>query len=321
MQEVNQSNFNSKKYLFLSAAVGLIYYGVATKYQLLSGTTLNVQMGAYVLAIGVSYQAFGYQSIKKRYFCVATSIFVIGVATFFTKATWKAKVIGSAILSTSLLIIRRMCTEVKIVSIFRERYVNFSLGDVSSLSLGDTPSLSLGGTSAEEGFDRMVKQPWLEGQLKILCEKKAHFVPGVADDVLKLLNLDELLTENQKPIPTVVLINNKMHYSIVIYNPKEQIVYCFNSLSITGNDLERVVIERVQALFEVKQVVRNKEVHQLKAKEDTWSCGFRVMCFVEHFLDGASMEHFDATPISEQDLARRYAIYNDFLLQELVSRL
>jgi hypothetical protein len=309
---IHQSNFNSKEFIFLSAAAGLVYYAVATKYQLLSEAALKVQMGAYALATVIGSQILGSQRVEKQYFCTATPIFIIGAATFFTKATWKTKVIGTAILSASLLMLGRMCTEMTVMNGSRGKPIreDLSLGDISLVEMHSDPYKI-------RGFDKMVQQPWLEKQLEALCLGKAHFVPvGITDEDQELLDLDELLTENQEPIPTVMLINNKRHYSIVVYDPRDKKVYCFNSLSTVGNPLEQKVIQKMEALFEVEEVVRNKAAHQLKA--DGWSCAFRVMRFLEHFLDGASMEDFDRAPIPEQVLARKLSVYYHFLAEEFV---
>jgi len=317
---VNQSNFNSNKFLFFNAAVGLVYSAIAKKYQLLSQTAIKVQMGAYALATVIGSQILGTKRIEKQYFCTATPIFIIGAATFFTKATWKTKAVSTAILSLSLLTIGKMCAEIKVGNGGRGKPLGEDdpkpLGE--DLSLGDIPIAEMNRDPYKiRGFDKMVQQPWLEKQLAVLCTGRAHFVPGgITDDYRHLLDLDKLLTENKEPIPTVMLINNKRHYSIVVYDPNTKKVYCFNSLSTTGNPLEKKVIQKMQELFEVGEVVLNKKAHQLEA--DGWSCAFRVMRFLEHFFGGSSMEDINATPIPQEVLARKLSDYYHFLADEFV---
>lgn len=165
----------------------------------------------------------------------------------------------------------------------------------------------------------MVQQPWLEKQLEALCFEKAHFVPGGITDVtleLQRPHLDAVLTENKENTPTVMLINNKRHYSIVVYDPREKKIFRFNSLSMDDNAVEQVVIQKMQELFTVREVVRNQTAHQIEA--DGWSCGFRVMRFLEHFLNGSSMEDINATPIPQKVLARKLSDYYHFLFDEFI---
>jgi len=63
-------------------------------------------------------------------------------------------------------------------------------------------------------------------------------------------------------------------------------------------------------------VVRNQTAHQLKS--DGWSCAFRVMRFLEHFLNGSSMEEINAAPIPQEVLARKLSVYYQFLSQKLI---
>lgn len=137
-------------------------------------------------------------------------------------------------------------------------------------------SLELGGISKIEmlqdphkirGFDKKVQGPWILEQIQETCRGKAVCVGIiVTDSNRELLDLDALLA-GERPIPTVMLVDNGDNYSIVFYEPNEQ-----------------KVIVKMQELFTVHGIIHNKKTSQ-KVLED-WSSAFRVACFLEHFLEG-----------------------------------
>ncbi|MCB1110161.1 MAG: hypothetical protein KDK64_04215 [Chlamydiia bacterium] len=168
------------------------------------------------------------------------------------------------------------------------------------------------------GFDKMVKGPWIEKKLRDVCAEKAHFVDSViTDNNYELLDLNLLLQEREAHLPKVMLVNNKMHYSVVVYEPSENKIYRFNSLSTETNFLEARVIAAMKEVFvEVEEVVSNKKTPQ--KEQDGWSCAFFDWYFLEHFLAGSSMEDIDAAPLLQESLARRLATYYEDLRRELV---
>lgn len=303
--------------MLFSAALGVAYCAVVSKYQLLQESTLKIQMGAYALSVVAGCQILGTSRPEKQIFCAATPIVIIGVATFFSKETVKAKLISSAVLSASQLIMGKVCTVVekkdpppppggrgKPIVESRE------LGVISLEEMGDDPN-------KVRGFTKMVQGPWLEKQLKQVCDGKAHFVDSVVtQDNHELLDLDRLLTENTNETPTVVLVNHHKHYTLVVYEPKEKKVYRFNSKYAEDNVLETKVIQKMQGLFDLedKDVIRNKHLSQ--GEDDGWSCAFQVIYFLEHFLNNSSMDDMDHAPIPQESLARRLGTYYEFLLEE-----
>jgi len=162
------------------------------------------------------------------------------------------------------------------------------------------------------GFDKMVQEPWLLQQVGELCREKAFCVDTIINSSLHdLLDLDRLFSENTQEIPTVMVVNCKSHYSIVVYEPTEHRIYRFNSLTTEVNVYEQKVIDAMQKLFPVEKTVCNKRTSQKDV--DGWSCAFRVLYFLEHFLAGSSMDNVDAAPLPAESLARRLEVYYDFL--------
>ncbi|MGE0832770.1 MAG: hypothetical protein AB7N99_08990 [Simkaniaceae bacterium] len=312
MGTVYQTNFRSKEFMLFSAATGIVYSAIISKYSLLKQTTLHVQMGALALAAVAGCQILGTTRREKQYFCTAVPILVIGVATIFTNETLKTKVISAAILSFTQLLNGKICTEVVQVQVGRSKPIveDRTLGDITVEEMNQDPYKI-------RGFDKMVQGPWLQKQLRDYCQGKASFVDAViCQDMIRFLDLDHALTENEDGLPKIVLINNKMHYSVVVYDPADQHIYRFNSLSTEVNPLEEQVINKMKALLPVQgEVVSNQRPHQKDA--DGWSCAFRVKYFVEHFLNGSGMDDFDAAPLPPESLARRLSAYYHFLKDEM----
>ncbi len=181
-------------------------------------------------------------------------------------------------------------------------------------------SLELGGISVIEmlqephkirGFDKKVQGPWLLNQIQETCRGKAFCVGTIITDANREhLNLDTLLA-GDRPTPTVMLVDNGDYYSVVVYEPNEKWVYCYNPVSTDQSPNEQKVIVKMQELFTVHGVIRNKNTSQ-KVLED-WSSAFRVAYFLEHFLEGSSMDNVDAARLPLQSLARRLDVYYRFL--------
>lgn len=179
----------------------------------------------------------------------------------------------------------------------------------------------LGGISIHEmnrdahqirGFDKMVQEPWLLKQAQELCRGKAFCVDAIINVSLhEILDLDLLLSENTEKTPTVMVVNCKNHYSIVVYEPTEKRIYRFNSLTTEVNVYEQKVIDAMQRLFPVDEVICNKKTPQKGV--DGWRCAFEVLYFLEHFLAGSSMDNVDAAPLPMESLARRLDVYYNFL--------
>jgi len=182
-------------------------------------------------------------------------------------------------------------------------------------------SRGLGGISVGEmnrdlfqirGFDKLVQEPWLLKQAQELCRGKAFCVDSILNISLhEILNLDLLLSENTENTPTLMIINCKNHYSIVVYEPTEKRIYRFNSLATEVNVYEQKVIDAMQRLFTVDEIICNKKTSQKEV--DGWSCAFRVLYFLEHFLAGSSMDNVDAAPLPAESLARRLEVYYNCL--------
>ncbi|MGE0197627.1 MAG: hypothetical protein AB7S94_02540, partial [Simkaniaceae bacterium] len=107
--------------MLFSAATGIVYSAIISKYSLLKQTTLHVQMGALALAAVAGCQILGTTRREKQYFCTAVPILVIGVATIFTNETLKTKVISAAILSYTQLLNGKICTDVVQVQVGRSK--------------------------------------------------------------------------------------------------------------------------------------------------------------------------------------------------------
>lgn len=181
-------------------------------------------------------------------------------------------------------------------------------------------SLELGGISEIEmlqdphkirGFDKRVQGPWLLGQIQETCRGKAFCVGTIiADANRERLDLDALLA-GARLIPTVMLVDNGDYYSVVVYEPNEKWIYCYNPVSTDQSPNEQKVVGKMQELFEVYGVIHNKSTSQ-KVLED-WSSAFRVAYFLEHFLEGSSMDNVDAARLPLKSLARRLDVYYHFL--------
>ena len=181
-------------------------------------------------------------------------------------------------------------------------------------------SLELGGISVIEmlqdphkirGFDKKVQGPWLLDQMQETCRGKAFCVGTIITDANReRLDLDALLA-GDRPIPTVMLVDNGDYYSVVVYEPNEKWVYCYDPVSTDQSPNEQKVIVKMQELFTVYGVIRNKNTSQ-KVLED-WSSAFRVTYFLEHFLEGASMDNVDNARLPLKSLARRLDVYYHFL--------
>jgi len=181
-------------------------------------------------------------------------------------------------------------------------------------------SLELGGISVIEmlrdphkihGFDKKVQGPWLLDQLRETCRGKAFCVGTIITDLNReRLNLGALLA-GDRPTPTAMLVDNGDYYSVVVYEPNEKWVYCYNPVSTDQSPNEQKVIVKMQELFTVYGIIRNKNTSQ-KVLED-WSSAFRVAYFLEHFLEGSSMDNVDAARLPLQSLARRLDVYYRFL--------
>jgi hypothetical protein len=181
-------------------------------------------------------------------------------------------------------------------------------------------SLELGGISVIEmlrdphkihGFDKKVQGPWLLDQLRETCRGKAFCVGTIITDLdRERLNLGALLA-GDRPTPTAMLVDNGDYYSVVVYEPNEKWVYCYNPVSADQSRSEQKVIAKMQELFTVYGIIRNKNTSQ-KVLED-WSSAFRVAYFLEHFLEGSSMDNVDAARLPLKSLARRLDVYYRFL--------
>ena len=181
-------------------------------------------------------------------------------------------------------------------------------------------SLELGGISIIEmlqdthkirGFDKKVQGPWLLDQIQELCRGKALCVGSIITaSNRERLDLAALLA-GDRPIPTVMLVDNGDYYSVVVYEPNEKWVYCYDPVSTDQSPNEQKVIVKMQELFTVYGVIRNKNTSQ-KVLED-WSSAFRVTYFLEHFLEGASMDNVDNARLPLKSLARRLDVYYHFL--------
>ena len=182
-------------------------------------------------------------------------------------------------------------------------------------------SRALGGISVVEmnrdahqirGFDKMVQEPWLLKQAHELCRGKAFCIDAILNVSLhEILNLDLLLSENREKTPTLMIVNCKNHYSVVIYEPTEKRIYRFNSLTTEVNVYEQKVIDAMRRSFPVDEVICNKKTPQKGL--DGWRCAFEVLYFLEHFLAGSSMDNVDAVPLPMESLARRLEVYYNFL--------
>ena len=182
-------------------------------------------------------------------------------------------------------------------------------------------SRALGGISVVEmnrdeyqirGFDKLVQEPWLLKQVQELCRGKAFCIDAIINSSLhELLDLDVLLSENTENTPTVIIVNCKNHYSVVVYEPTEKRIYRFNSLTTEVNEYEQKVIDVMQRLFTVDKIICNKKTPQKGV--DGWRCAFEVLYFLEHFLAGSSMDNVDAAPLPVESLARRLEVYYNYL--------
>lgn len=262
MGTIYQTKFRENDYMLFSAAIGVAYCAVVSKYQLLKETTLKIQMGAYALSVVAGCQILGTTRPEKQIFCAATPVVIIGIATFFTKETVKAKLVSSAALSASQLLMGKICTVVEKKDSPPPPPGGRGKPIVESTALG-VISLEEMNADADKvrGFTKMVQGPWLERQLRQVCNDKAHFVDSVVtQDNYEILDLDLLLTENTDETPKVVLVNHHMHYTLVVYEPKEKKIYRFNSKFAEDNDLETKIIQKMQQLFDLeeKDVIRNK---------------------------------------------------------------
>jgi len=272
------------------------------------------------------------------------AVFGANVAHKKGNAEWKraGMIIGALALSTTLrpyaakVLLRRVDLNFK--ASFRFALVEgFIVGSVEIFVIGMRPvpqpqrprpernreiqeSLELGGITAIEmlqethkirGFDKRVQGPWLLDQMQETCRGKAFCVGSIITN----LNCDHLdlgsLLAGDRPTPTVMLVDNGDYYSVVVYEPNEKWIYCYNPVSTDQSLSEKKVIDKMQELFTVDGTIRNKNTSE-KALED-WSSAFRSVYFLEHFLQGSSMDNVDDARLPLKSLARRLDVYYKFL--------
>jgi hypothetical protein len=259
-------------------------------------------------------------------------------------AEWKRAglIIGALALSTTLrpyvakVLLRRV--DLNFTASFRLALIEgFIVGSVEIFVIGMRPvpqpqrprpernkkiheSLELGGITVIEmlqephkirGFDKKVQGPWFLAQIREHCRGKAY----CANSIITNLNRDHLdlgpLLAGDRPTPTVMLVDNGDYYSVVVYEPSEKWIYCYNPVSTNQSLSETKVIDKMQELFTVGGTTRNENTSQ-KVLEG-WSSAFRVAYFLEHFLQGSSMDNVDDARLPLESLARRLDVYYKFL--------
>ena len=300
---IDTSNFNSKQFMVCNVAIGALYCAVSMKYQLLNQTTLKMQMGALAISGFIIDHRVTKEQDDEPHLSGVVALLVMGVATVLTKESLKVKGISTAVLTLSQLGATQLCKETisdesKNPLPKKEEEDPLKGREKPSLPKKDEDFIPIE-ISVEElyqdspnvrGFDKLVQEPWLEDKIKKLCGDRACFVGKINDNNYKRLNLSRHFAKNIEPdtLPSVMLVNNKQHFSVVVYCPKDQKVRCFNSLSGKVNPIEKQVITAMKKYFTVNGNLRNKNCPQQGKEGEGWSCAWQVLYFLESFLRGDS---------------------------------
>ena len=342
---IDTSNFNSKQFMVCNAAIGAVYCAISMKYQLLKQTTLKMQVGALAISgFIIDHRVTKGKDSKPHFYGVSTFL-VLGV-TVLTKESLKVKGISTAVLTLSQLGVAQLC---KTTTQDKRKNPLPKKEEEDPLNAKEKPPLPIkrkkplpkerkeprdgdfipSEISEEElyqdspnvrGFDKLVQETWLAEQIKKLCGDRAYFVDRITDESCELLDLPKLFAKNPAPktLPSVMLVNYHQHFSVVVYQPTDQKVRCFNSLSGSVNPIEKQVIGAMKKYFTVTGNLRNQHCPQKEKEGEGWSCAFQVLYFLENFLRGDALSTIDASPQPKKEVARRFSSYFSFLKAELV---